>query len=187
MLCTRCLRATGAARRQLSSIRTFSIATRLRSAEPTLSTPVTQPGEQPQESAKPRSICLEGTVLSGLNYNKGGQDPVAKKDEDYPQWLWSCLDVMKTGSDAADEDAGDEFCSYTLPSYGLASVQPRYIQFFPNSQIKEAETLGSQAPKGARSQTPRRGQPRSPAAQDPYPATINQLARQRGQHPGRQH
>lgn len=114
MLCTRCLRATGGARRQLSSIRTFSIATRLRSAEPTLSTPTTQPGEQAQEPTKPRSICPEGTVLSGLNFSKSGQDPVAKKDEEYPEWLWSCLDVMKSGADAADQDAGDEFCSYTL-------------------------------------------------------------------------
>ena len=49
----------------------------------------------------------------GLNYNKNGQDPVAKKDEEYPEWLWSCLDVMKT-ADAADENAGDEFCTSTM-------------------------------------------------------------------------
>lgn len=34
---------------------------------------------------------------------------MALKDEDYPEWLWSCLDVMKKGADAADENAGDEF------------------------------------------------------------------------------
>lgn len=54
-------------------------------------------------------MCPEGTVLKGLNYTKGGQDPVAKKDEEYPEWLWSCLDVMKK-AEAADENAGDEFC-----------------------------------------------------------------------------
>lgn len=49
-------------------------------------------------------------MLNGLNYIKGGQDPVAKKDEDYPEWLWSCLDVMKK-ADAADDSLGDEFCT----------------------------------------------------------------------------
>lgn len=111
MICTRCIRAAGA-RRPVSTIRTFSVAARLRSAEPSLSTPVTQPGDQPQEPTKPRSICVEGTVLSGLNFTKGGQDPVAKKDEEYPEWLWSCLDVMKRSSGAAEEDAGDEFCMF---------------------------------------------------------------------------
>jgi large subunit ribosomal protein L54 len=48
--------------------------------------------------------------LNGLNYTKGGQDPVAMKDEDYPEWLWDCLDVMKKSSDTADDGAGDEFC-----------------------------------------------------------------------------
>lgn len=52
-------------------------------------------------------------MLNGLNYIKGGQDPVAKKDEDYPEWLWSCLDVMKK-ADAADDNLGDEFCTFTL-------------------------------------------------------------------------
>ena len=47
--------------------------------------------------------------MNGLNYTKGGQDPVAMKDEDYPEWLWDCLDVMKKSSDAADDGAGDEF------------------------------------------------------------------------------
>jgi len=41
---------------------------------------------------------------------------VALKDEDYPEWLWSCLDVMKKGADAADENAGDEFCTFGPPS-----------------------------------------------------------------------
>lgn len=49
-------------------------------------------------------------MLNGLNYTKGGQDPVALKDEDYPEWLWSCLDVMKK-ADAEDDNLGDEFCT----------------------------------------------------------------------------
>ncbi|PFH59289.1 hypothetical protein XA68_12581 [Ophiocordyceps unilateralis] len=31
------------------------------------------------------------------------------KDSDYPEWLWSCLDVIKTKSDESGGDDGDEF------------------------------------------------------------------------------
>lgn len=48
--------------------------------------------------------------MTGLNYLKDGQDPVALKDEEYPEWLWECLDVMKK-ADNAEEDIGDEFCT----------------------------------------------------------------------------
>lgn len=47
--------------------------------------------------------------MTGLNYLKDGKDPVALKDEEYPEWLWECLDVMKT-ADAAEDNVGDEFC-----------------------------------------------------------------------------
>lgn len=59
-----------------------------------------------------RSICVEGTVLNGLNYFKGKTDPVARKDEEYPEWLWSCLDVQKKAEDADDTDAGDQWCRF---------------------------------------------------------------------------
>lgn len=52
--------------------------------------------------------------MTGLNYLKNGQDPVAMKDEEYPEWLWSCLDVVKSNKDDADADAGDEFCKSFL-------------------------------------------------------------------------
>ena len=113
MFCTRCLLAT-VARRQFSFSRQFSSSLRFYSAEPQLSTPTTDAGEAAKPAAAAgtaRSSCPEGTVLNGLNYIKGGQDPVAKKDEDYPEWLWSCLDVMKK-ADAADDNLGDEFCTF---------------------------------------------------------------------------
>lgn len=112
MFCTRCLRIA-VTRRQLPLSRTFSISTRVFSAEPKLSTPLSQAGDAPAQAPTSRSICPEGTVLNGLNFTKGGQDPVALKDEEYPEWLWSCLDVMKKNSDAADESLGDEFCTFT--------------------------------------------------------------------------
>lgn len=122
MLCTRCIRAT-VLRRQLPIARQFAASARFRSTEPQLSTPVTDAGEAPQPEVPSRSICKEGTILTGLNYMNVGKDPVAKKDEEYPEWLWSCLDVMKKSSDEADNDAGDEFGR--LPQFAL----PRALLF----------------------------------------------------------
>jgi len=51
--------------------------------------------------------------LKGLNYLKGRDDPVALPDEEYPEWLWHCLDVKKKGGD--EEGAvGDLFCMSIL-------------------------------------------------------------------------
>ena len=109
MFCARCLRAV-ATRRQLPVARQFSASAWARSAEPNLSTPVTETGEALKEPAASRSSCPEGTVLLGLNYAKGGQDPLAKKDEEYPEWLWSCLDVLKKESAEGGQDGVDEYC-----------------------------------------------------------------------------
>lgn len=138
MFCTRCLRST-AARRQLllPAARQFSTSFALRepaaaaaavAAEPKLSTPVTAPGEAPKTPPPPRSSCPEGTVLKGLNYTKGGEDPVAKRDEDYPEWLWSCLDVMKQSETAADEGLGDEFCKFL--SFPLSLLFSSFLFLF---------------------------------------------------------
>lgn len=50
--------------------------------------------------------------MNGLNYFKGKTDPTALKDEEYPEWLWSCLDVQKKADAAEDADAGDEWCMF---------------------------------------------------------------------------
>ncbi|KAJ2023788.1 hypothetical protein GGH91_003906 [Coemansia sp. RSA 2671] len=42
----------------------------------------------------PKSIATHGTQLKGLNIYKEGKDPVALKDEDYPEWLWTLLDEV---------------------------------------------------------------------------------------------
>ncbi|UNI21120.1 hypothetical protein JDV02_007137 [Purpureocillium takamizusanense] len=131
MLCKRCFRAVLTPRQLLPLARPFSIAARLRSDEPQLSTPITSPSDASaattKPAAEPRSICLEGTILSGLNYTKGGNDPVAMKDEDYPEWLWSCLDMAKKGTDVADEDAGDEF-SKSKKQRRLAAKRQKAIE-----------------------------------------------------------
>lgn len=83
--------------------------------------------------------------MTGLNYMKNGQDPVAKKDEEYPEWLWSCLDVLKKSDEGADEGAGDEFCKSTdavkLNTLSIAADCPL-------SEIEEATKTGGQATEG---------------------------------------
>jgi large subunit ribosomal protein L54 len=49
--------------------------------------------------------------LKGLNYLKGRDDPTALAEEEYPEWLWKCLDVDKKGK-TGDELEGDEFCMF---------------------------------------------------------------------------
>jgi hypothetical protein len=58
-----------------------------------------------------------------LNYFKGKQDPVALADEEYPQWLWQCLDFSAKKSSEGDDSAGDEFCNSALFSF-LVSLSP---------------------------------------------------------------
>lgn len=120
MFCTRCLRAT-ALRRPLPIIRQFSTTIPFRSAEPVLSTPIAEAGES-KDAPISRSSCPAGTKLTGLNYLKNGQDPVALKDEEYPEWLWSCLDVIKSNKDSADDGAGDEFCRLPVPPSALTTI-----------------------------------------------------------------
>lgn len=55
-------------------------------------------------------------MLTGLNYFKGKTDPVALADSEYPEWLWSCMDVMKKSGGTAESGAGDEFCTL-LPAW----------------------------------------------------------------------
>lgn len=79
---------------------------------PELSTPTGEDPAAAGEKKPSRSICQAGTPLNGLNYIKGKTDPVALADEEYPEWLWDCLEVQKKDSDAAEDDAGDEFCEF---------------------------------------------------------------------------
>ncbi|CCK69291.1 mitochondrial 54S ribosomal protein mL54 KNAG_0C01770 [Huiozyma naganishii CBS 8797] len=46
-----------------------------------------------------KSSCLAGTPLK-LDIRKDGRDPVAMRDEEYPEWLWHVLEPA-TGGDAS--------------------------------------------------------------------------------------
>jgi large subunit ribosomal protein L54 len=60
--------------------------------------------------------------MKGLNFIKGRDDPIALPDEEYPEWLWKCLEAkVKEGDQEAGE--GDAFCTsyYTCFSSLLLS------------------------------------------------------------------
>lgn len=42
----------------------------------------------------PKSSCAAGTVLN-LKVKKNGDEVVALEDDQYPAWLWDCLDDAK--------------------------------------------------------------------------------------------
>lgn len=108
-------------------------ATAAPSSTPTLSTPVDSPVSEngATQSNRPRSSCPAGTVLTGLNYFKGQTDPVALPDEEYPEWLWECLEFKTAASEEVDANAGDEFCMYLSNDRVKAEDQP----LPPNSHI----------------------------------------------------
>jgi large subunit ribosomal protein L54 len=58
--------------------------------------------------------------LRGLNFLKGREDPIAMPEEDYPEWLWRCLDTEKKKGDAEAESAGDEFCKPPLSIHPIS-------------------------------------------------------------------
>ena len=121
MICSNCLRTRFSLRfgvhfqTPLSTIRLFSgTGATYNPAQPPPATPVfTTPLSKPTPKARaavalPISFCAAGTKLKGLNYLKGRDDPVALPEEDYPEWLWRCLDVKKSDEEGAGE-IGDEF------------------------------------------------------------------------------
>lgn len=78
------------------------------------SNPLTpSPGAAVKAKAKlviPDSIAPAGTPLTGLNYLKGRDDPLALEESEYPEWLWRVLDKQADAS--GDDAAGDEFCTF---------------------------------------------------------------------------
>lgn len=49
--------------------------------------------------------------LRGLEFLKGKDPPLAREDEEYPDWLWGLLEEKKRkGGDEDDKGEGDVFC-----------------------------------------------------------------------------
>jgi large subunit ribosomal protein L54 len=134
MICHRCLYRASALRIRPSfthSLTTSAAAPSPSSPPATASTSAAQPFSTPLSPApnatslgvhlrpKPKiplpiSIAPAGTALKGLNFLKGREDPVALPEEEYPEWLWHCLDAGKKGGDEGVESTGDEFCKSLL-------------------------------------------------------------------------
>ena len=62
-----------------------------------------------------------GTVLKGLNFMKGKNDPVALEDEEYPPWLWGVLDDVKGGKEEEVGDTGDLFGMLCFSLFALTT------------------------------------------------------------------
>lgn len=58
-------------------------------------------------------------MLKGINYLKNRDDPVALKEEEYPEWLWRCLDKKVVTEGEGADTAGDEFCGFFFSSLVL--------------------------------------------------------------------
>ncbi|ROV94628.1 hypothetical protein VPNG_09210 [Cytospora leucostoma] len=153
MICRSCLRQATALGRQ-SIIpkapirRTFLSITTPRQAAAAAQAaapadPVPAASDAPtSEGAAALSSCPAGTVLNGLNYFKGKTDPVALPDNEYPEWLWSCLDVQKKADAEEDADAGDEF-SKSKKQRRLAAKRQRELE----AKILATGDLAALAPK----------------------------------------
>lgn len=116
MICSRCLHRASALPQRIQHTFLRSLTNSAPSAlpatpatytGPTISTPL--PPKPKAKAPLPVSAAPAGTILKGLNYLKGRDDPTALAEEEYPEWLWKCLDVDKKGKDG-DELEGDEFC-----------------------------------------------------------------------------
>lgn len=106
MICRQCLRRATTVARQPALTRPLSTFPALRTAAE--AAPPT-PSAAKEPAAEPKSVCAAGTTLTGLNYFKGREDPVARADEEYPDWLWRCLEFPERSA-TADDAAAAEFC-----------------------------------------------------------------------------
>lgn len=65
--------------------------------------------------------------MKGINYFKGKDDLVALPEEEYPEWLWRCLDEKEAKEDKGAA-AGDEF--------GMSMLFPFPSMSFPYQHYK---------------------------------------------------
>ncbi|KAK4181683.1 mitochondrial ribosomal protein L37-domain-containing protein [Triangularia setosa] len=160
MICRSCLRqASGLTSRQFTAITSqiaarttpripqafFSTTLRVRNVAAAATeapelTPLT--AEPTADKAVGLSSCPAGTVLNGLNYLKGKTDPVALPDDQYPEWLWKCVEVGQKRSDNADADAGDAY-SKSKKQRRLAAKRQRQLE----AKLMASGDLEALAPK----------------------------------------
>ncbi|KAK0729322.1 mitochondrial ribosomal protein L37-domain-containing protein [Apiosordaria backusii] len=160
MICRSCLRqASGLTSRQFTAVTSqiaaratprisqasFSTTFRARNAAAAAAeapelTPLTT--ESTADKAATLSSCPAGTVLNGLNYFKGKTDPVALPDDQYPAWLWKCVEVGQKRSEGEDSDAGDAY-SKSKKQRRLAAKRQRLLE----AKLMASGDLEALAPK----------------------------------------
>ncbi|KAJ4396922.1 hypothetical protein N0V93_001144 [Gnomoniopsis smithogilvyi] len=146
MICRNCIqRATALGRRSIIQKapirRSFSTTLAPRQAAAAAAAPAVS-SDATSEKPPARSTCPPGTVLNGLNYFKGKTDPVALPDAEYPEWLWSCLDVQKKAGGDEESGAGDEF-SKSKKQRRIAAKRQRNLE----AQLVASGDLEALAPK----------------------------------------
>ena len=151
MICQRCTRLLSSSLLRSTSLRPISTTSGLLHPEnppPATSTSAAQPFSTPftpspsktpdlpsspnstnnaasKGPAHPPSSVPAGTPLRGLGYIKGQEGPVARKDSEYPDWLWGLLGP-KPGDITEEGMSGDAFGKLRLsatattgsPTYG---------------------------------------------------------------------
>ncbi|KAI1176894.1 putative NADH-ubiquinone oxidoreductase 12 kDa subunit, mitochondrial [Nemania sp. FL0916] len=110
--------------------------------EPELSSALDPAAGTAAEGAEKLSSCPPGTPLAGLNYFKNQNDPVALPDNEYPEWLWRCLDGNNKAEEGPADDAGDEF-SKSKRQRQLAAKRQRAME----ARMLAAGNLEALAPK----------------------------------------
>ncbi len=152
MICHRCLhrRAANAlkhlssplplSRPIVSSARSLSTSSSRQTAEtlpptaaPPFSTPFTSQSASTSDAPEkpPRSSTAEGTLLKGLGYIKGQNPPLAKADDQYPEWLWGLLDETGKASKTEGEGGdGDMFCELKI-FFSFFQNLLRYLSILP--------------------------------------------------------
>lgn len=79
-----------------------------------------------------------GTPLKGLNFLKGGSDPVAREDHEYPGWLWAIL-TGKNAEGKEDSAEGDLFCTSIFKSMSM-SMSTLYSAVHGKANIVQAKS-----------------------------------------------
>ncbi|KAF6837561.1 54S ribosomal protein L37, mitochondrial [Colletotrichum plurivorum] len=162
MICRTCLRrASALPRLQAPSagalIRPFSLSAPTRdaaaAAPDAAPAPPANPAAPPKlsnvkdetvkaASTTPVSSCPAGTVLNGLNYFKGKTDPVALADDQYPDWLWTCLETKKEVSESM-EDLSAEMFSKSKKQRKAAAKRAKALE----AKLLASGNLDALAPK----------------------------------------
>ena len=81
-------------------------------------TPGIPPKDKPEQLKNvPRSSVPAGAPLRGLGYVKGQEAPLAREDDEYPNWLWGLLSAGQEEKDSSGPmgDAFGEHIVYSLP------------------------------------------------------------------------